>query len=349
MELGLSVMFAAFAITFVAIKVLHPFAFYVNLLDHPGGRKKHEGCIPLVGGLGIFAGVFLSIFLFYEQSLFIRMFMLASGLIVFMGMLDDRYGLSARFRLAGQFIVACIFVYGLDIKIESFGNLFGLGEITLGWAGYPLTILSIIGIINAVNMLDGMDGLVGGMSLISILGIVALMGTSESPQINALAMAFVGALSCFLLFNLQGKQAVTKVFLGDSGSMFVGLAIGVLLIVGAEPNGGQQIKPVTALWFVLLPMTDMFTLMYRRLKRGQSPLAPDRTHIHHVLMRAGFAPKYSLILMMAAQISLLMVGLTMEYLKTPEFISFVAAISFVFAYQYLMKHSWRFIRWNKRR
>lgn len=91
---------------------------------------------------------------------------------MFMGMVEDRYQLSARFRLAGQFLICCIFVCGLDVHLASFGNLFGVGEITLGWLGYPLAVLSLMGIINAINMLDGMDGLVGSMAIVSFIGLI---------------------------------------------------------------------------------------------------------------------------------------------------------------------------------
>jgi UDP-GlcNAc:undecaprenyl-phosphate GlcNAc-1-phosphate transferase len=352
MVVGLGVLAAAFAITFAIIKTLKPIAYAVGLVDKPGGRKHHNGVVPLVGGIAIFTGVFISAYLFIDQPLFIRLFMLGGGFLVFLGALDDRYDLSARFRLVGQFLVASIFVYGLECQIGNFGNLVGMGDVKTGWLGYPLAVLSLIGVINAFNMLDGMDGLVGGIGLVSLAGLLYLFGVSNaSSTLGLLCTAFIGALGAFLVFNLWGGKPgfkLSKIFMGDAGSMFIGLSIGVLLIYGSQSEAAE-FKPVTAMWFVLLPMTDMVTIVYRRLKRGRSPMAPDRTHIHHVLMRAGFSPSQALQIMVVCQCVLVSLGILTTTLNFPESISFIGILLFVGLYQLLMKRSWQFIRWNKRR
>lgn len=349
MESGWAVVLTAALITFVLIKVLSPLAMYTGLLDHPGGRKKHSGSVPLIGGVCIFGGVFVAAYLFAEQPLFLRLFLLAGAMIVFMGVVDDRYELSARFRLVGQFLIACIFVYGLDIRLSSLGNLLGFGEISLGWLGYPLTVLSIIGVVNAVNMLDGMDGLVGSIGLLAFAGLVGLTYSLDSVT-AVVSAAFGGALLSFLVFNVFGvnRSFIQRIFLGDAGSMFIGLSVGVLLLNATQAEQ-RLFCPVTALWFVLLPMTDMFTIMYRRVKRGRSPFSPDRTHIHHILMRAGFSGRQTLYIMAGVQGLLISIGIAFEYTSMPEVVSFASACTLVLAYQLLMKRSWRFIRWSKRR
>jgi UDP-GlcNAc:undecaprenyl-phosphate GlcNAc-1-phosphate transferase len=349
MNVSLGVLAAAFAITFIIVKALKPLAYIIDLVDKPGGRKHHDGVIPLIGGIAIFGGVFVSAYLFINQPVFIRMFMLGGGFLVFMGALDDRYDLSARFRLVGQFLIACIFVYGLEVEIGSFGDLIGLGELRVGWLGFPLAVLSLIGVINAFNMLDGMDGLVGSMGIASFIGLMYLFGIADNTMLSLLCTTFIGAMSAFLVFNLWGKPAnnFSKIFMGDAGSMFVGLAIGVLLIHGSQ-GPTAAFKPITAMWFVLLPMTDMFTIMYRRLMRGRSPMAPDRTHIHHILMRAGFTPRQTLQVMVACQCLLIAIGVLATTSEMSESASFIGILVFVGSYQLLMKRSWRFIRWNKR-
>lgn len=352
MELGLVVLLVAFAITFGMVKLLQPMAYLVDLVDKPGGRKKHDGVIPLIGGIAVFLGVFLTGYIFLEQPAFIRLFMLGGGFIVFLGAADDRYELSPRFRLIGQLLVAAIFVYGLGISLADFGNLVGMGNIDVGWLGYPLALLSLIGVVNAFNMLDGMDGLIGSFGLIAFTGLAFLFGIGGYVNLGLLCLVFVGAVSAFLIFNIWGKpvakQHIAKIFMGDAGSMFIGLAVGVLLIYGSQREVAAFV-PAVAIWFVLLPMTDMFTLMYRRLRRGRSPVAPDRTHIHHILMRAGFNPWQALYVLVLVQAVLVGCGVAVAVYNIPEYISLVGVLAFVGLYQILMMRSWRFIRWSKRR
>lgn len=352
MELGYIILATSFVLAFAAVKLLQPVAEWAQLVDKPGGRKQHQGVIPLVGGLAIYASILLTTFLFIEQPIEIRLFLLAGGLIVFMGMVDDRYELSARFRLVGQFLISCIFVYALEVHFHSFGDLFGIGELNPGWLGYPLAVLSIMAAINAMNMMDGMDGLVGSIAMVSFIGLVALFGANGNTTFQYLCMTFIGSTGAFLIFNLWGARKpkrIGKIFMGDSGSMFMGLSLGVLLIYGSQGESAA-FSPVTALWFVLLPITDMFTIMYRRVKRGRSPMAPDRTHIHHIILRAGFSAKQTLYIMLCVQGLFVVVGAALHvYKKAPDWFSFLGAIALVVLYQLLMKRSWRFIRWSKRR
>ena len=349
METGYIILAVSFVLAFAVVKLLKPIAYWAELVDKPGGRKQHHGVVPLIGGIAIYASVLVTSFLFIEQPIEIRLFLLAGGLIVFMGMVDDRYQLSARFRLVGQLLVSCIFVYALDVHFYSFGDLLGIGELNPGWLGYPLAILSIMGAINAMNMLDGMDGLVGSIAMVSFIGLVALFGANGNSTFQYLCMTFIGSTGAFLIFNLWGSptRAFGKVFMGDAGSMFLGLSLGVLLICGSQGTS-PAFSPVTALWFMLLPITDMFTIMYRRIKRGRSPMAPDRTHIHHIILRAGFSAKQTLYVMLCVQGLFVVLGVFFMKAGVPDWVSFVAAIGFVVVYQLLMKRSWRFIRWSKR-
>jgi len=339
-----------FLCTFSVTKFLKPIAAHVKLVDKPGGRKKHEGHIPLVGGLSIYIGTTITALLFLEQPIFIRLFLLAGGLIVFIGAIDDRYDISARLKLMGQVLVCAIFVYGLDIKISSLGNLLGFGDIQLGLLAYPLTIMALVGSINAFNMMDGVDGLVGSLAAISFLGLAFLFGVNDNSNFQLLSLIFVSAITAFLVFNIWGSPSnknLKKVFMGDAGSTFMGLALGVLLIKGSqEPS--HAFSPITALWLVLLPMTDMFTIMYRRIRRGRSPMAADRTHIHHILLRAGLNKYKTLAIMIFIQFLLVFVGTALYFQNGLEIFSFAMTAIVWSIYQFLMKRSWRLIRWVKR-
>lgn len=351
MEQGLVILAFSFVMAFAIVKILKPVAYWADLVDKPGGRKQHDGLIPLIGGIAIYLSVCLSTFIFLEQPIFIRLFLLAGGLIVFMGMIDDRYDLSARSRLIGQLLVCGIFVYGLEVRIESFGNLFGLGEMHAGLLSYPLTVLSLMGAMNAFNFLDGMDGLVGSVAMVSFLGLVALFGNNGDTNYQLLCMAFVGAIGAFLIFNIWGKpsrKSIKKVFMGDAGSMFLGLSLGVLLVKGSQGEGAA-FSPITSFWLVLLPMTDMFTIMYRRIKRGRSPMSPDRTHIHHMLQRAGFKKYQTLHIMVLVQLAFVCLGAFVLEQGYPDLASFLVAVAFVVLYQIMMKRSWRLIRWTRKR
>lgn len=342
-----SVLVISFVFCVVSVKLLKPLAVYINLVDKPGGRKKHVGAVPLVGGIAIFGSVALSSFVLIQQITFLRFFILAGGLIVFLGMLDDRYQLGARSRLVGQFLISCVFVYGLNIHIHTFGNLAGIGPLEAGWLGYVFTVLSLVGVTNAMNMLDGLDGLVGGVSLVSFLGLSILFALNGHSSLYVLCLIFIGAISAFLVFNLTGNRGVRKVFLGDAGSMFLGLALGVLLISGSQ-QVNVAFEPITALWFVMLPMTDMFTIMYRRIKRGRSPMTPDRTHVHHIFLRAGMTKRSALLWLLLIQSLLIFIGWYSVEVVSETF-SFMLALMFVAGYQYAMKRSWKLIRWFRRR
>lgn len=351
MEQGIIILAFSFFTAFAIVRILKPIAFWANLVDKPGGRKKHDGLIPLVGGIAIYLSVFVSTVLFLEQPIFIRLFLMAGGLLVFLGMVDDRYDLSPRSRIVGQILICSLFVYGLDVRIESFGDLLGLGELDAGILSYPLTVLSLMGAMNAFNFLDGMDGLVGSVAMVSFVGLVALFGANGDVNFQLLSMSFVGATGAFLVFNIWGKpqrRNFKKVFMGDAGSMFLGLSLGVLLIKGSQGEEAA-FSPVTSLWLVLLPMTDMFTIMYRRIKRGRSPMAPDRTHIHHMLLRAGFKKHQTLHVMVLIQLAFVSLGIFIMERGYPELTSFVLAVAFVLLYQLIMKRSWRLIRWARRR
>ncbi len=212
--------------------------------------------------------------------------------------------------------------------------------------------ISVVAVCFFLNMLDGMDGLVGSIAMVSFIGLVALFGANGDATFQYLCMTFIGATGAFLIFNIWGSRApnkqIGKVFMGDAGSMFLGLSLGVVLIYGSQGETPAY-SPVTALWFVLLPITDMFTIMYRRVKRGKSPMAPDRTHIHHIILRAGFSAQQTLYIMLCMQGAFVVLGVLFYVKQWPEWLSFISAFGIVVVYQLLMQRSWRFIRWSKRK
>jgi len=344
----------AFAVTFFLIPAIKPIACFVGLVDKPGGRKKHEGMVPLTGGISIFAGMLASVLFSVEQTEFVRVLVVGGAMMVAVGAFDDRYDISARFRLVAQLLIAILFTYGLGVKVSNVGDLFGIGVVELGYFGSVFTVVCIVALINALNMLDGIDGLVGTLSGISFLGLAMLLNRIGDFELAAACLCLCFGIFAFLIYNLFGspeRRGFGKVFMGDAGSMFLGLMLAVLLVRSSQSRQGFDIaiSPIGVLWFVLLPITDMATTIGRRLRRGRSPLAPDRTHIHHIIMRAGLTKYQALILLSGLQLVLVSIGMMITLSKGMDLVGFLLAIFLVICYQLIIGRSWRIVRWSRRR
>lgn len=343
----------AFGVTFFLIPAIKPIACFVGLVDKPGGRKKHDGLIPLTGGISIFAGMLGSVLFAVEQTEFVRVLIVGGAMMVAVGAFDDRYDISARFRLIAQLLIAILFTYGLGVKVNSLGDLFGFGVVELGYFANIFTIICIIALINAFNMLDGIDGLVGTLSGISFLGLAILLNRVGDFDLAAVCLCVCFSIFAFLIYNLFGspeRKCFGKVFMGDAGSMFLGLMLAVLLVRGSQYYGPESaIDPVGVLWFVLLPITDMATTIGRRLRRGRSPLAPDRTHIHHIFLRSGFTKYQTLVILGIVQLVLVSIGMVVSLTEGMAAIGFFLALTVVVIYQVMLNRSWRIVRWSRRR
>lgn len=347
----LLILFLSLAVGAFITRLLIPVAVLFNLVDVPGGRKDHDGAIPLVGGIAVFAAAAINITVFAPTDLFVRFFLVGCSIMVLIGAIDDRYQINARFRLVAQLLIAGVFAYGLGLTINNYGNLLGFGDIHTSYFAVPLTVLSIVAAINGFNMMDGVDGLVGSIGLVSFAALAVLFSISGDITGGLICFSFIGALLTFLVFNIRGRPGeqsrLSKVFMGDAGSMLVGLAIAVLLVYGSQVspvNTRPAFEPIVALWFVLLPVTDMATIMYRRLKRGRSPMSPDRTHIHHVLMRAGLSKSQTLGALILIHSFFVGVGIGFTLTNTPPVLSLALAVGFIALYQMLMRHAWKFVR-----
>lgn len=343
----------AFAVTFFLIPAIKPIACFVGLVDKPGGRKKHDGMIPLTGGISIFAGMLASVLFSVEQTEFIRGLVVGGAMMVAVGAFDDRYDISARFRLVAQLLIAILFTYGLGVKVNSLGDLFGFGVVELGYFSNVFTIICIIALINALNMLDGIDGLVGTLSGVSFLGLAMLLNRVGDFELAAACLCLCFSIFAFLIYNLFGspdRKRFGKVFMGDAGSMFLGLMLAVLLVRSSQYRGAESaINPVGVLWFVLLPITDMATTIGRRIRRGRSPLAPDRTHIHHIFLRSGFTKYQTLMILGLVQAALVSVGMVLSFSDGFAVVGFFLALVAVVLYQLMINRSWRIVRWSRRR
>lgn len=325
---------------YAAIKLVKPFALKVGLVDIPNHRKIHSGEVPLVGGIAVYLGVLTASAVLLPQGQIVNIYLISSGLIVMLGALDDYKDLSVGVRLIAQILIASLMVYGAGLHLADFGDiLFGMST-SLGWFGYPLTILATIAAINAFNMTDGIDGLAGMLSLVAFCGIAILMVFGGEP-LFILPLILCASIVPFLLFNLGlvGGKA-KKIFMGDAGSMFVGLSIVWLLVIGTQ---GEQtsFRPVTALWLIAIPFLDMSAITIRRIIKKRSPFQPDKDHIHHIMMRLGLSAHSALILITFASLLLAAFGLAGEYFQLPESFMFGTFMLLFVVYFFALKHAWK--------
>lgn len=325
---------------YAAIKLVKPFALKVGLVDIPNHRKIHSGEVPLVGGIAVYLGVLTASSVLLPQGQLVNIYLISAGLIVLLGALDDYKDLSVGVRIIAQILIASLMVYGAGLHLADFGNiLFGIST-SLGWFGYPLTILATIAAINAFNMTDGIDGLAGMLSLVAFAGIALLMMFGNEP-LFVLPLILAASIVPFLFFNLGmvGGRA-KKIFMGDAGSMFVGLSIIWLLVIGTQ---GEQtsFRPVTALWLIAVPFLDMCAITIRRLLKRRSPFKPDKEHVHHIVMRLGLSARSALVFITLISLVLAAFGLCGEYYQWPESFMFVTFMLLFVVYFFALKHAWR--------
>lgn len=291
----------------IFILLIHPVALRTGLVDHPHGRKKHDGTIPLIGGLAIYIALVVSHLAFNVVPVEV---LVAAGVLVFIGIIDDVMDVAARIKLFVQ-IGAAIYVCVVgDICVESLGSLSGGSEIFLGSLSIPFTVFAIVGLINAINMIDGIDGLAGGLSLFTIAGLTGSVWLlTGKPPVEAMAiMALISAISVFLVFNF-GLIPGKKIFLGDAGSTLLGLLLAYLLIRYSQPQFEKPVLPASLVpWLVAIPVLDTLSLIWRRIRQGKSPFAPGRDHIHHLIMETGLSARQTLGVIVVLALGLLLLG-----------------------------------------
>lgn len=253
-------------------------------------RRMHDHPIPRMGGLAIFFGFLAAVLVFVPLDAEKQGMLLGSVIIVVLGVLDDKYALPAKPKFLVQIVAALIAVMaGNRIEVLSNPNIFSSNQWwELGWLSYPVTVIWIVAITNAVNLIDGLDGLACGVSTISAatMLIIALQVRVSELDVAVMMAALVGACIGFLPYNFNPA----KIFMGDTGSTFLGYIIATVSVNG-------MFKQYAIISFVVpflmlgLPIFDVCFAVVRRLSHGQSPMQPDRGHVHHRLIDMGFSQK----------------------------------------------------------
>lgn len=315
----------ALAVSFGATPVVRIFAKNIGAIDVPkDNRRMHNTPIPRLGGLAIFLGFVVSVLLFGNVDAQMRAILLGAVILVVVGVIDDITPLKPLVKFAGQIIAALIPVLN-GVKVYSVANPFvDYAYINLEAWSIPLTVIWIVAIINAVNFIDGLDGLAVGISSIASISLLTVAALVSEPHIAVVMAALAGACIGFMPFNINPA----KIFMGDTGSMFLGYILATISIQGMFKF--YAIVSFIVPFMVLgLPILDTAFAIIRRLMKGQSPLVADRGHIHHRLIDMGFNQKQSVAILYALSAIL---GLSAVILTTSGEVKItILAIAFVLA------------------
>ncbi len=281
---------AAFVVTFLAIRLLLPYADKLGLMDRPQGRKDHDQPTPVVGGVAMLTGCAFAFLTGPVHTPVLWAFLGASVLIVAIGFIDDRSDVRWYWRLGVQALAGWSMAHFGNVTIQQIPPLLGVESTGLGFLSMPFTVFATVGLINAMNMIDGSDGLAGSLALAALLmlGCAALYAGNASLAGRALVLS--AAAGGFLLWNLRFPWTPrARTFMGDAGSGFLGLVI-AWIAFRLTQNQGHPVSPVLALWLLPIPVMDCLVLIVRRLQEGRSPFSAGRDHIHHLMADAGFGP-----------------------------------------------------------
>ena len=271
--------FIALLVSMILVPLFMRYATVLKLTDLADERKVHEGVVPRSGGLAIVFGFIASIVLFWPNDSLTRMVVLGAMIIALFGFLDDRSDLNYKWKFFGQLLASIVVVTaGLKIEIWPFAGI----DAVSSWLSIPVSVIFLIGVTNAMNLSDGLDGLAAGMSLITLSALAWLFWSAGNAVMVTFALAVIGAICGFLRYN--NHPAV--VFMGDTGSQFLGFLTGCLAIILCQKTN-VALNPALLILLVGLPILDTAAVFLWRLRRGNSPFRPDKNHFHHRLLEFG--------------------------------------------------------------
>ena len=332
---------------------------YNLLIDLPNrSRKFHKRATPLTGGISILFALLISGKLYidlndlngYVPDFTYQLLMISIPLLGLF-LIDDYLkgknkdainnskikGLKPPQRIIIQCILTIYMIYTTDVHLESLGDLFGFGEIKLGMFSIPFTVFCVVGIMNAFNMIDGINGLCSGSALLSFL----FIGFYSGLIYDSMLVLVIGSMIGFLIFNLRFFGKKRGVFLGDSGSNLIGFWV-AWSAVYASQNSYYDMNPITAIWFVAIPLLDCIGLIFSRIKKGISFASAGRDHIHHKLMQK-FTPEFTFIIILMISFITGFFGVYLQnnfaqWISVLLFLIYSAGY-FMFAYAYNNKNS----------
>lgn len=278
----------AFALVVLLAMPARKLARKFGIVDEPGGRKKHLKAVPPIGGLVVF-----SMFMLVGVSSGIvdlqAYWPLYIGLIILLvsGAMDDQFHIHAYLKFIVHISAACIISFFGNVQAAYLGDLFGLGVVWTGFMSYPFTITAIVLLINSMNLIDGMDGLAGGVATVIFGWFFAAAFIAGFIGFAAVLLLLIACIAGFLVFNMRNPlRRKACLFLGDAGSMSLGLAIAWFAVLLAR-SPSTPLEPIAVAWIIGFPIFDTCAQFYRRVREGKHPFAPDRGHFHHHFIDAG--------------------------------------------------------------
>ena len=299
-ELLLSVggaLLCAFAVSFLMCPLVKSFAYKIGAIDVPkDNRRMHKKPVPRLGGLAIFLGFIVSMLLFVKVDHQLQGILLGASIIVVLGVVDDMSPLRAYFKFCVQIFAALVAVFhGVVIQMLSNPNVFAESPYwDLGWLSIPITVLWIVGITNAVNLIDGLDGLATGICGIASFTMFSMAVLSGRIDAAALSIALFGACLAFLRYNFNPAS----IFLGDSGSLLLGFALGSISLLNVSRTAALT-SLIIPLIVAGVPIIDTFSAIVRRKRAHISIGQADKGHIHHRLIQEGYNQKQAVLLIYA--------------------------------------------------
>jgi len=311
----------------------------IDILDSPDDRKLHKMKTPSMGGIPIFAAVFISLPIWVPFSILgSSKYLLASCILIFLlGVRDDIIVLRARHKLIGQLIIGFIVIYFADIRFMSLYGVLGIQDLPY-WASIAITLFTFIVITNSFNLIDGIDGLAGSLGIIvlSFLGFWFYQNGDE--VVSFLCFTTSGAILAFLYFNWEPA----KIFMGDTGSMFIGFIIAAVVVKFIDMNNTLPIEnPMKygsnisiAIGLLSIPLFDTIRVFVLRAVKGKSPMAPDRNHIHHRLLEMGFTHKRSTWILICTNIANIILAVSTQ--RWGNFVSFMSILGLSFTLNYIL-------------
>ncbi|MGM8215132.1 glycosyltransferase family 4 protein [Bacillaceae bacterium W0354] len=283
--------FKSLLLTLFVVLIVTPLvkmlAVKIGAVDQPSKRKVHTRVMPRLGGLAIYLSFMTGIIIFYPDTIYTLPILIGGTIIMVVGVLDDLIELSPKWKLLGQ-ILAAVVVLG-TVQVEYVNLPFG-GEIHFGILSIPITIIWIVAITNVINLIDGLDGLAAGVSAIALLTLSSMSIIMGNDLVTIMGFMLLGSTIGFLFYNFYPA----KIFMGDTGALFLGYMISVLSLLG--------FKNVTVFSFVIpiiilgIPISDTIFAIIRRKIQRKPISAPDKEHLHHSLLRLGFSHPVTVLL-----------------------------------------------------
>jgi len=330
----------AVGMTAFFIYYLSPIARQISLVDTPAGRKQHGFQAPLIGGLSIAIALAVALPLAPFGLSQYRYLFFGMGILVIAGVVDDHRDIGPKIKLLAQLIAAVVIVFVGGAEVDSIGDIFGWGDGNtqgLGPLAPLLTVMAVIGVINAINMIDGHDGLAAIVVILCLAPLCLLCWQSGATNYAFFLAVVISVVGVFLFFNLSFLVGTERqVFLGDAGSMMLGLFLAFVL-VDLSSGDAPILKTASAPWLIGLPLLDLFSVILLRLRTRVSPLRADRRHIHHFLLDLGFGKNSTLLLLVSLQVVFSGFGISGTLADLPDALLFWPLFIIFFLYLFIYR------------